>query len=230
VFALGLVAKNFLDLLHDIVRQFGQELNGTAVVHDLLWFCGAENYGRNVLVLAAPCESQLSRCAAQLLGDLRQLLDLLDLGLALLALQAFNLRLEKVFVVGEAAVLGNALVVFTSEHTAVQRRPDRCTILELLQAGNTELAPVSHILRTKMTYLVEGLVFLLETFTVECVVLGLFGDGSDETTRSVDSRSECILTFLTCTSQQCRKPLGSDPQTILTCPNSRPGSNHGWFE
>ena len=106
-----------------------------------------------------PGKRKLCNAATQLLGDLGKVADLLDLGLALLTLQSLDGTFEETLVGGEAAVLGNAVVVFASEETGGERRPDSGTVLVLV---------------------VEGSVLDLEALTVEGVVLRLLGDGSDE--------------------------------------------------
>jgi len=106
-----------------------------------------------------PGKRKLCNGAAQLLGDLGEVADLLELGLALLALKSLDGALEEALVGGETAVLGDAVVVFASEKARGERRPDGGTVLVLV---------------------VEGSVLNLETLTVEGVVLRLLGDGSDK--------------------------------------------------
>jgi hypothetical protein len=106
-----------------------------------------------------PGKRKLRDGAAQLLGDLGKVADLLELGLALLALQSLDGALEEALVGGETAVLGDAVVVLASEETGGERRPDGGAVLVLV---------------------VERSVLNLETLTVEGVVLRLLGDGSDK--------------------------------------------------
>jgi hypothetical protein len=125
-----------------------------------------------------PGKRKLCDGAAQLFGDLGEIADLLDLGLALLALKSLDGALEEALVGGEAAVLGDAIVVLASEETRGKRRPDGGTVLVLV---------------------VEGSVLNLEALTVEGVVLGLLGDGSDKVVpRNAVSR---VLRVATCERQ-----------------------------
>jgi hypothetical protein len=71
------------------------------------------------MYLCSPSEGQLSHGAVELLGDLGQLLDPLDLALALVALKTLNLVLEEVLVLGETAVLRDTVVVLSCEHSTV---------------------------------------------------------------------------------------------------------------
>ena len=106
-----------------------------------------------------PGKRKLCNAATQLLGDLGKVADLLDLGLALLALQSLDGAFEEALVGGETAVLGDAVVVFASEETGGKRRPDSGAVLVLV---------------------VEGSVLDLEALAVESVVLRLLSDGSDK--------------------------------------------------
>lgn len=115
-----------------------------------------------------PGESKLCNSAAQLLGDLGEIADLLDLGLALLALQSLNGALEEALVGGEAAVFGDTIVVLASEKAGCKRGPDGGTVLVLV---------------------VERSVFDLEALAVEGVVLRLLSNGSNEVVPGV-----CLVT------------------------------------
>lgn len=106
-----------------------------------------------------PCKRKLRNSATELLGDLGELPDLLDLGLALLGLQSADRVLEESLVLCKAAVLGDAVVVLSGEETGGQRGPDGGAVLELL---------------------VQRRVLDLEALAVEGVVLRLLGDGGDE--------------------------------------------------
>jgi hypothetical protein len=106
-----------------------------------------------------PGKRKLCDGATKLLSNLGKTPDLLDLGLALIGLKSLDGALEEALVGGETAVLGNAVVVLASKETRSKRRPDGGAVLVLV---------------------VEGSVLNLEALTVEGVVLGLLGDGSNE--------------------------------------------------
>jgi hypothetical protein len=129
----GLVVEDLLDLLHDLVRQLGQQLQGLAVFADLARLGSSQDDGADVLVLDGPGDGQRSRGAAQALGDLGQLANLCDLGLALLCLQLLDGAVEKVLVGREPAVLGDALVVLAGKEARRKRRPDGGAIAKLLE-------------------------------------------------------------------------------------------------
>jgi len=106
-----------------------------------------------------PCERQLCNSATELLGDLGKTSDLLNLGLALFALESLDGALEEALVGSETAVLGDTVVVLAGEETRGQRRPDGGAVLVLV---------------------VERSVLDLEALTVEGVVLRLLSDRSNE--------------------------------------------------
>lgn len=156
---LGLVIQHRLDLLLDLGRQLVQQGQRLDVVVDLVDLGGAEDDGADVGVAGGPGEGQLRRVAAQLLGDLGELLDLLDLGLALVRLQALDRVLEELLVGGEPRALGDAVVVLAGEQAAGEGAPDGGAVVELVE---------------------QGLELDLEALAVEGVVLGLLGDGGDQ--------------------------------------------------
>lgn len=156
---LGLVIQHRLDLLLDLRGELVQQRQGLDVVVDLLDLCGAEDDGADVGVAGGPGEGELRRVAAQLLGDLGELLDLLDLGLALVRLQAVDRVREELLVGGEARALGDAVVVLARQQAAGERAPDGGAVVELVE---------------------QGLELDLEALAVEGVVLGLLGDGGDQ--------------------------------------------------
>lgn len=156
---LGLVIQHGLDLLLDLRGDLVQQRQGLDVVVDLLDLGGAEDDGTDVGVARRPGEGELRRVAAQLLGDLGELLDLLDLGLALVRLQALDRVLEEVLVGGEARALGDAVVVLARQQAAGEGAPDGGAVVELVE---------------------QGLELDLEALAVEGVVLGLLGDGGDQ--------------------------------------------------
>jgi hypothetical protein len=176
----GLVGQDVLDLLHDLGSDLGKQLHGLAVVLNLGNLGGTEDDSADVGVHHAPIKnvsicmrkSESNACsinvpgkrklcdgATELLSDLGKTPDLLDLGLALFGLKSLDRALEEALVGGETAVLGNTVVVLASEETRGERRPDSGTVLVLV---------------------VERSVLDLEALTVEGVVLGLLGDGSNE--------------------------------------------------
>ena len=106
-----------------------------------------------------PCERQLCNSATELLGDLGKTSDLLNLGLALFALESLDGALEEALVGSETAVLGDTVVVLAGEETGGKRRPDGGAVLVLV---------------------VERSVLDLEALTVEGVVLRLLSDRSNE--------------------------------------------------
>lgn len=156
---LGLVVQHGLDLLLDLRGELVQQRQGLDVVVDLLDLCGAEDDGADVGVAGGPGEGELRRVAAQLLGDLGELLDLLDLGLAFLRLQAVDRVREELLVGGEARALGDAVVVLARQQPAGEGAPDGGAVVELVE---------------------QGLELDLEALAVEGVVLGLLGDGGDQ--------------------------------------------------
>ena len=106
-----------------------------------------------------PGKRKLCDGATKLLSNLGKTPDLLDLGLALIGLKSLDGALEEALVGGEAAVLGNAVIVLASEKARCKRRPDGGAVLVLV------------VERSKLD---------LEALTVEGVVLRLLGNGSDK--------------------------------------------------
>lgn len=156
---LGLVVQHRLDLLLDLGRQLVQQGQRLDVVVDLVDLCGAEDDGADVGVAGGPGEGELRGVAAELLGDLGELLDLLDLGLALVRLQALDRVLEELLVGREPRALGYAVVVLAGEQAAGEGAPDGGAVVELVE---------------------QRLELDLEALAVEGVVLGLLGDGGDQ--------------------------------------------------
>ena len=106
---------------------------------------------------------------------------LLDLGLALRTLELLDGVLEEGLVSGKARILRNAVVVLAGQKTGSERRPDGSTVLVLV---------------------VEGGVLDLETLSVECVVLGLLSNGSNQVV---------LLGNLSCFHDLSGRPLGGTP-------------------
>jgi hypothetical protein len=106
-----------------------------------------------------PGKRKLCDRATELLCNLGKTPDLLDLGLALIALECLDGALEEALVGSETAVLGDAVVVLAGEETRSERRPDGGAVLVLV---------------------VERSVLDLKALTVESVVLRLLSDGSNE--------------------------------------------------
>lgn len=156
---LGLVVQHGLDLLLDLGRQLVQQGQRLDVVVDLLDLGGAQDDGADVGVAGGPGEGELRRVAAQPLGDLGQLLDLLDLGLALVRLQALDRVLEELLVGREPRALGDAVVVLARQQAAGEGAPDGGAVVELVE---------------------QRLELDLEPLAVEGVVLRLLGDGGDQ--------------------------------------------------
>jgi hypothetical protein len=118
-----------------------------------------EDDRRHIGVLGRPRQRQLSRRRIEPLGNLGQLLDLFDLGLALVALELLDRVLEEVLVGREAAVVGDPVVVLARQETRCQGRPDGGAVLELL---------------------VQRRVLLLEALAVEGIVLRLLDNGRNQ--------------------------------------------------
>lgn len=140
-----LVLQDLFDFLHNLGSELGQDLEGLAVVGDLFGLGSSEDTGRDVFVLPgthtrrihqyvslaglsgkrtgdvahldSPSQSQMGHRAVQLfLGDIRQLPDLLDLGLSLGALELFHGILEELGVGRVSGILGDlSRVVFSGQ-------------------------------------------------------------------------------------------------------------------
>jgi hypothetical protein len=119
--------------------EFGEDLKSLDVLVNLFrlgssklrvstYLCrveGTYNTGRDVLVGDSPSKSQVAHVCTQLFGDLGQLPDLLELSLALVALEELGLVGRSALDVdGESRSLGETVVVFTSKDTLLERRPD----------------------------------------------------------------------------------------------------------
>lgn len=106
-----LVIQDPLNLLHNLRRQLRHQRQRLAVILNLLDLRRAKYHRANILILRRPCECQLRRISAHLLGNLRQLADFLDLGFPGVRLQLFDGVVEEALVVGEAGAFGDAVVV-----------------------------------------------------------------------------------------------------------------------
>ena len=154
-----LVLKDGLNLLHNLRSELVNKGQSLEVVLNLLDLGSTENDSANVGVLGGPGEREVGSSGTETLSDLGQLAHLLDLGLALLGLEALDGALEEGLVGGEAGVLGNAVVVLAGEQAAGKRRPDGGAVAVLLE---------------------ERSVLVLEALAVEGVVLGLLDDGGNQ--------------------------------------------------
>lgn len=108
---LRLVVQNPLNLLHDIVGQLGQNIQCLQVFRDLLGLGSTQDARRDVRVLERPCDGETGHRATERLGDLGELLDLGDLGLALLGLKLLDGFSEEFLVGGVTGVFWDAVVV-----------------------------------------------------------------------------------------------------------------------
>lgn len=153
------VIEDLLNLLDHIRRELLEQLDGLDVILDLLDLGGAEDDGADVGVLEGPGEGQRRGGGAEALGDRRQLLHLLDLGLALGRRERLDGALEEVAVVRQPRVLRDAVVVLARQQSRRERRPDGRAVLELLE---------------------QRRVLDLEPLPVEGVVLRLLDHGGDE--------------------------------------------------
>lgn len=90
-----LVVKDLLDLIQDLWRELGQELQGLAVLGNLLGLGGTEDDSADILVLDAPGDAERRDGAAQALGDVCKLAYLGDLLLALLFLECLDSALKE---------------------------------------------------------------------------------------------------------------------------------------
>lgn len=120
---------------------------------------GAQDDGADIGVLGGPGQSKLTGSATEPLGHGGELPNLLDLGLAFGLLELLDGVLEESLVVGEARILGNAVIVLASQETRGERAPDSGAVLELLE---------------------QRLVLDFEALAVEGVVLGLLDNGGNE--------------------------------------------------
>lgn len=121
---------------------------------------GRAQYDRaDILILRCPSNRKLGTVPTHFLGDGGKLLDFLDLGLSSGTLQFLDSILEDGLVGGEARIFRNPIVVFPCKQSRRQWRPDSGAILEFLEKWG---------------------VLDLEALAIECVVLRLLGDGSDE--------------------------------------------------
>ena len=154
-----LILQNALDLHHHLRGQFWDQSQRLAVVADLLDLGRAQDDRADVLVLRRPGQRQLRRVAAQLVRDRGQLAHFVDLGFALVALQALDAVVEHLGVVRVPRAFGDPVVVFARQQPAGQRRPDRRAVLVLPE---------------------QRRVFLLEPLPVEGVVLRLLGHRRDQ--------------------------------------------------
>jgi hypothetical protein len=145
-----------------------------------------------------PGERELRDVATEFFSDLGKTSDLLDLSLALRALQGLDGALKEVLVGGETAVLGNAFVVLAGEEATGERRPDGGAILVLVK---------------------KWFIFYLESLAVEGVVLRLLGDGRNEivptevSDLSIRNRVQVnsLLGDLSSLHDLDSRPLGSPP-------------------
>ena len=162
-----LVAEDALDLFKDGGGELLSDLDGLDVILDLLNLSGAENNGADIGVLEGPGEGKGGSVGAEAFGNGGQLLNLLDLGLALGSLKCLDSVLKEAPVVGEARPLGDTVVILASQQTGGEWGPDGGAIAVTVE---------------------ERRVLDLKAFAVESVVLGLLNDGGDEVVALSDLR------------------------------------------
>lgn len=130
--------QDTLDFFHNLVCELRKHLQSLAVVVNLRDLGRSEDHRRYVravtavstiltpksdyqtedfLLLRSPSKGELGSRALKAISDLAQLADLLELGLALLALQLLGLVTEEVLVCGKPRILRNTLVVLASQET-----------------------------------------------------------------------------------------------------------------
>lgn len=81
---------------------------------------------RDVLVRQCPSQREVAHVGAQLFGELGQFSDLLQLRLALVALEELGFFGRGALDIdGESGALGESVVVFAREDTLLEWRPDR---------------------------------------------------------------------------------------------------------
>jgi hypothetical protein len=84
----------------------------------------AHNTGRNVRIEQCPGQRKTGHRSTKALGKLRELLDFLNLLFAFGRSQGLDVRRHHFLVGRISRILGDAVVVFTSQKTRVERRPD----------------------------------------------------------------------------------------------------------
>lgn len=193
---LRLVVKNLLNLLQDLRGELLKDIERLQVVDNLIGLGGTElmvnhscstmpvithNTSRDVLVDQSPGQSQVSGGRTKAFSDLGQFPDLLDLGLALGCVECLDVARHHLLVGGVSTVLGDAIVVFTSQQTGVEGRPN----------GRSATNSVEDIV-----------VFNLESLSVHHGVVGLLDRGADETETGGDLVSLLDL---------CGRPLRGTP-------------------
>ena len=167
-----LVLHDVLDLLHDFICQFRQQIQSLLMsecktrstnldVHrDLLRLAGASDDGGNIGILQAPRQTQRCNRASNLVSDLDKLLNFLDLGLSSVRLELLTESFhERIILDSKTGVLRNAVVVLSGQEAGSKRRPDRSSVL---------------------VELVKRVVFLLESFASEKIVLRLVSDRGNQ--------------------------------------------------
>ena len=128
--------------------------------------------------------------ASQLLGNLGQLLDLFNLGLAFFTLQRLDLAAHHARVVGEPTVVRDPIIVLACQKARVQRAPNGCAVGMLFE---------------------ERGILLLEPLTMKSVVLWLLGNRADKVIFL--GNLDCLLDLLS-------TPLASSPVVCQVCPGS----------
>lgn len=147
------VHQNALNRFHDFVRQQRHDLQRLDILLNLTGPTRSRDHARQVRVLETPGQRQLSGRATEAIGNFAQLPDLGDLDLTVLRVQRIPKSFhDSVIFDGKTGIWGDAVVVFASEETRGQRRPSGGAHAE---------------------YLVQRKVFLLDTITMEHVVLRL---------------------------------------------------------
>ncbi len=79
---------------------------------------------RDILVLQRPSQRKIGHRAAQALGNLGELLDLLDLLLASCRVERLDITRHGTGVGVVPRTIGDAVIVLAGEHAGVERRPD----------------------------------------------------------------------------------------------------------
>lgn len=200
---LRLVVKDLLNLLQDLRGELLKDIERLQVVDNLIGLGGTElmvshsssampvtthNTSRDVLVDQSPGQSQVGGGRTKALSDLGQLPNLLNLGLALGGVERLDVARHHLLVGSVSTVLGDTIVVFTSQETGVEGRPD----------GGSATNSVEDIV-----------IFDLESLSVHHGVMGLLDRGADETETGGDLVSLLDL---------CGRPLRGTPvESLALC-------------
>lgn len=136
-----LVTQDLLNPLVELGVKLGQHVESLDVLVNLLRLGSSKlvcqlscpmatgkmtyNTGRDVLVRDSPSKSQVAHVTSELFGNLGQFPDLLELSLALFALEELGLVGRSALDIdGESRSFGESIIVFTSKDTLLQWGPD----------------------------------------------------------------------------------------------------------